>query len=596
MRLWLFFLPICAAAGATLLSEAEEISQMYSREIAKASPPSRFPLAENCLQLSSVWFSVDLQHLKTGESEKPLDLFSSEKIWQILKEIGFDGVQFGNLREEGKLSVNPKWGGDWTRVEMNAQKKSVSLIGDLIGNSMAPGADFQEAIRNVGEYPNLFQLVEIDPADWKLLPRVPSNAQEANIPWLSIQELHKRGYVPEKFSPWIKESDWNATAKVVGKDGKTRRWIYLKEGKNNPVFAWLSPSFAAYRLAAGDALEGAFRLGQRIFQIDGAIPSIAEEMLSLWVRKIGAYSAATTDGTLDSIKKTSADLALDTATRPALLHALIAEDAEALRMIYRIFLEEGIEAKRLVHVLQPFDKYVCDWIELMKQPKKTYKYRDEQITGELLLRRLLKDDLFRLGSKENIPLTTWVDYCAKSIGIKDFDSHKEEISSAHLFLAFAYAMQPGAFSLSAADLLGALPNQTGSLDLMGASSGTLYASLPVQMKNSRSFAARLKAILAARRESNIAAGELIAVPNSARPSTLLLVHRLPGSRFIQLLALNFGRKESVESIEMPEIRQTSAIDLMSNLAEEKVFASGSFSFILPPLSGRAFYFQPKYYD
>ena len=596
MRLAVCFLPLFAFCGPpTMLSQAEQFSAMYAQEIAKAAPPSPFPLADNCLQLASVWFSVDLGQLSVPKGRGALELFGTDELWGALADLGVDAVWMEHLRAPGQLGVDPKWGGDWSKIDAGAHKRGVALIGDLVGNATAPGIDFQQALQNVGDYPNLYQLIEIDPKDWKLLPPAPMGDYETNIPWLTIQELYKKGYVPEKFNPYIKESAWNATTKIPGTDGKVRRWIYLKEGKNNPVLAWLSPSFAAYRLAAGDALQGSFQLGQRIMRLDGAMPQIAQDTLSLWVRKIGAYSTVTTDGTVEALKKATADLAYDAATRPALLHALIAEDAGALQMIYRLFLELGIESKRLVHVLQPFDESVCDWVELMQNPKRKFRYHEEQITGELLRRRLMKEDLVRLESPERIPLTTWVDFCARALGVKDFEKHREEITRAHLLLAFAYAMQPGAFSFSMADLLGALPEETTSLDLMAPNSATLYSSLPTQMKNPRSFASQLKAILASRRESNIAAGELFAVPVAAHPGTLLLIHRLPNSGFIHLLALNFGRKQVGESIELPQIRNTTAVDLMSNLAEEKVFSSSGFSFILPPLSGRAFYFQPKYY-
>ncbi len=220
MKPLLFFLPICAAAGATMLSQAEEASAMYAQEIAKTAPPARFPLAENCLNLSSVWFSADLAQLASDEAEGALDVFCREDIWSALKEIGFDGLRLEGLREPGTLSIDPKWGGEWTKAAAMAQKQSIALIGELVGNAVAPGADFEEALQNVGDYPNLFHLVEIDPKDWKLLPPVPSNGYETNIPWLTIQELHKKGYVPEKYSRWTKTSAWNATTKIRCADGK----------------------------------------------------------------------------------------------------------------------------------------------------------------------------------------------------------------------------------------------------------------------------------------------------------------------------------------------------------------------------------------
>ena len=597
MRILFCLCPILAfSAPETMLSQAEEISQIYSQQVAKSAPPSPFPMAENALQVSSVWISLSLNDVFVKKNESALSLFNKDDVWQTFREIGIDGVRMEALRKEGQIGIDPKWGNLWPQIIQLSRNQNISLIGDSLGNATIAGADFQKALQNESDYLNLYNLVEIDPQDWKLLPTIPKGSSQTNVPWLTIQELHKLGYVPRDFTPYTKESAWNATDKVLGIDGKTRRWIYLKEGENNPVLSWLSQSFTAYRLATSDALNSTRELGERILHLDGKTPWIAQETLALWIRKIGAYSAVQTDGTLLSMKSASADLVYEVATRPALLHALITQDARALRMMYQLFLDSGIDAKRMVHSLQPFDQYACDWVELMHAPKKKFQYAQEQITGEILKARLLKEDLLQLG--ENTPLkpSTWVDHCARAIGVKDFKSHEEEITNAHLLLAFTYAMQPGAFSISAADLLGALPNGAENLNLFETNPKNLYASLPCQLQNPRSFASKLKMILQARRDSNIATGELILVPQTQNPGTLLLLHRLPNSRFLHLLAINFGRKAVTESVEQPDMSQTSAIDILSGLAAEKVFSSASFSFTLPPLSGRAFYFQPKYYD
>lgn len=586
MRLLFYVCPLLVFAGpqTTMLSQAEAISELYSKEIAKALPPAQFPLATAALSLSSVWFSLDLATQKT---ENWLPFLTQDETWQILNEIGFDGVHIQNLRNGGQIGLPRLAANIWPQILKKSQDLRIALIGDLIGNATIAGVDFQDALQNIGDYPSLYHLIEIPSTDWALLPPIPYGYSETNIPWLTLQTLQKKGYVPRNYNPYIKESDWNATDKVTGKDGKIRRWIYLKEGNNRPVLAWLSPSFAAYRLAAGDAVNICKEFGTQIIQLDGKIPGIAQNMLSLWVRKLGCFSATLTNGTLQSMKNASTDLMYDAITRPALLHALIAQDAEALRMIYRLMLNHKIDAHRMVHVLQPFDQYACDWVELMQSPKMKFRYYEEQITGEVLKNRLLKEDVLRLGSFDQIPPTTWVDHCARALNVKDFEKHSKEISHAHLLLAFTYAMQPGAFSISLDDLLGTMPNHP---------EGGLYGDLPRQMKNGRSFSSKLKAILQARRESNIVNGELIEVMLSPHPGTLLLLYRLPSNRFMYLLAVNFARNEVIESIEREEISQTTAIDLMSKLSVEKVFSSASFSFNLPPLSGRAFYFQPKYYD
>src|SRR3990167_301818 len=190
--------------------------------------------------------------------------------------------------------------------------------------------------------------------------------------------------------------------------------------------------------------------------------------------------------------------------------------------------------------------------------------------------RLLKEDLARLGEKTSVPQCTWTGYCAAALNVKNADQHKEQILEAHLLLAFFYAMQPGAFSFSAADLLGALPIQTHSLYLMGPNETTLYPSLPTQMKSTRSFASQLKKICDVRRDNDLASAELIDVPNTPHRNVLLLIHRLKKSSTIQILAINFGKTDAQESIEMPQFRQTTAINLMTGLAENKPLDSSSF--------------------
>lgn len=601
----LLFMPL-ALFGSSMLLEAELLEKKYAPTIAKTPPPSLLPQTEPLLNAASIWFILDLNTLQIPKETSALEILSQEPFWDILQDLGIDGLYLKGLKTgnsaQTTLDINPKWGPqEWPKITMNAQKRSIGLIGDSIGCATGLTQDFELALQNIGDYPTLYHLIEIDPTDWKLLPQLPIGAKAVNIPWLALQELYKKGYVSEKSQPYVKQSDWNATGKIAGTDGITRRWIYLKQNQNNPVLSWLTPSFATNRLASGDALNMVYNLGQKIHCLDAAMPIIARITQSLIVRKISGFTVQKNSHNLQELKNSPCDAAIDTLTGPALLHALITEDTQILRLIYRLMLEESISQRSLVHTLVPFDPFVRDWTEFASNPKKNYTYFEEQITGELLRQKLLKEDLFRLNlSREEIlPLSTWTGYCALTPSareLKDFEKKGKEIQKAHELLAFAYAMQPGIFSFSAADLLGALPPEAMSLDLMGSNPGTLYGAIPLQFRNPRSFASKLKKILSIRENSHIAQGELIAVAPVRNQSTLLLVHRLPKSRFIQLLALNFGRETSIEKIEREEIQQTSAIELLSSLTQKKVFDSGTFTFELPPLSGKVFLFQPKYFD
>jgi maltose alpha-D-glucosyltransferase/alpha-amylase len=584
----------------SMLFEADLIAKRYQLEVAKAPSPSRLRRTDACLDAASIWFTIDLHEVAVSEGRSVFQMLGSEELWDYLREIGIQAVDLKGLKKGGVyrtgLGLDPRWGteAEWNRIALNAERKGILLIGESIGSNTGMAADFYLALKNYGEYPGLYQMVEIPEADWKWLPKIATGHAMANIPWLKLQELNRKGYVPVGQDPYVKTSQWNATAKIAGVDGVLRRWIYRKENRTDPTIDWLDPSFTGIRLASADILDSFYRLKAKIFELDAEIGDNAKETLSLWVRKLGGFSAEQTTGGIASVKESPADLAFDSLTQGALLHALIAEDAEALRLIYRLLIEEEIESKRLVHVLQPFDRNACEWSEWISSSKKKFVYYDDQMTGDALKNRLLREDLAKVGG-ERIPLSTWTGYCASALGVQDFEKSAAKIAKAHLLLAFFYAMQPGAFSFSTADLMGALPSQTPCLDLMGPNSDTLYSCLPNQFKNCRSFALRMKQMLQVRRDHALEKGELAAVLPSKNRAVLLLLHRMHGTGFLQIQAINFGRTAAKEWIEMAPFRNTTAIDLMSGHFEEKSFESASFLLELSPLSGKVLLFQPKYY-
>jgi hypothetical protein len=157
-------------------------------------------------------------------------------------------------------------------------------------------------------------------------------------------------------------------------------------------------------------------------------------------------------------------------------------------------------------------------------------------------------------------------------------------------LAFANAMQPGAFSLSSWDLVGALPVpgeavkeqlrdddyrwiNRGGVDLMGANPSAagsasglpkaqaLYGPLPGQLRDPDSFASGLKRLLAARKKYAVAEGELLSVPEAKSTGACLLVMRLPGEGRLAVTALNFGREAADEELDLASVPGLSADEL-----------------------------------
>src|SRR5262249_28150042 len=137
--------------------------------------------------------------------------------------------------------------------------------------------------------------------------------------------------------------------------------------------------------------------------------------------------------------------------------------------------------------------------------------------------------------------TTFAGFLAPALGVRDpyhaTAAEVERVRQGHLLLAAANALQPGVFSLSSWDLVGALPIpeeavqvrmadgdyrwvNRGGVDLLGASPKTtesafglprapaLYGPVPAQLKDPKSFVARLKQLLAARKKVRLAEGEL----------------------------------------------------------------------------------------
>jgi hypothetical protein len=564
-----------------MLSQAEDLTGRFCAEIAKAPPPLKAPQPQSCLDAASIWFSIDLQEVAAPAFET----LAQEELWDMLRTVGVEGIYLKGMKTGGEfrtaIGLDPKWGNGWDELGSMLQKKGLALIGDTMGNSTGLGADFFAALKNKER--GLYHLIEIEKRDWKLLPETGPSTSFANVPWLTLQELQKKGYVPEQFTPYVKESAWNATGKVCCDDGVVRRWIYLQSNGTDPALDWLNGSFAACRIAAGDLIDSVFCVGQKIVKIDAKIQDSAKETLALWIRKLGSFSVLETAGGIDELKKSSTDLMCDIATRPALLHAIIAEDAEALRLMYQLFLDEGIEMKRLVHTLQPFDQFVCDWSELATHPRRRFPYYEEVLTGDALRNRLLKEDLLRLGGPPN---GTWPALCMRAFG------QRADITKVHLLLALFYAMQPGVFSFSASDLLGTLKEQP--LNLTGPNEGTIYPSLPAQMQNGQSFAMQLRNILSARKESGIESGELVSIPRTKDKGLLILVFRLRNG-MTQLSALNFGSAPVQQTIDLPSIRQTTAIDLISGQSMAKPLDSSQIRLDLPPLSGKMIRFQTKYY-
>jgi len=316
----------------------------------------------------------------------------------------------------------------------------------------------------------------------------------------------------------------------------------------------------------------------------------ANHVIASTVRKVGGFTFQELNLGIEDIRDTGrvgADLSYDFVNRPAYQHALITGDTEFLRLTLRTSLEVGVDPASLVHGMQNHDELTYELVHWSTvHAADTYAFRGREVTGAELGEAVRQDmvagitgeaaDYNHVFTTNGIACTT-ASVIAASRGHRTLDSigdgDVEMIRRAHLLLAMFNAWQPGVFALSGWDLVGALPVpveqvaalvdtgdtrwvERGAHDLMDvapdattSASGmprarVLYGPLPAQLADERSFASRLKGLLALREAHGIATATQLDVPAVAHPGMLVLVHRLDGgdptrSAGLQVTVLNF---------------------------------------------------------
>ena len=99
------------------------------------------------------------------------------------------------------------------------------IIDDIVPGHTGKGPDFRLAEMGVGDYPSIYQMVEIPPEHWHLLPPVPAGKDSVNLDLAAEDRLQQAGYIAGRMQrvifhePGIKDTNWSATAPVPGPDG-----------------------------------------------------------------------------------------------------------------------------------------------------------------------------------------------------------------------------------------------------------------------------------------------------------------------------------------------------------------------------------------
>lgn len=568
------------------------------------------------------------------------------------------------------LEVDPKIGSEeeYRRMVKVAAERGGLIAGDLVPLHTGTGADFRLAQRAYKDYPGMYTMVEVGRDDWGVLPKVDGPWKVAHLPREAAEELTRKGYLPGVINSNDADKDarkwtgWSATGEVEGADGKARRWVYLHYFKpSQPALNWLDPTFAAQRAVGGDVIKTVHVLGARVVRLD-AVPFLGIEpkekkpetlhylhplsvsgtnYLAFLTRKLGGRSFHELNVPLEELKRFTRDgpdLSYDFFTRAQCLHALLTGEAAPLCLAFRWLLDAGIQPVTLVHDLQNHDEITYQLVEPEHRKDETFTLRGEKVTGKEMREKMLRQMREKVSGKaapynklyrpeKDGVATTFTGFIAPALGVRDpyraSDAERERVKRGHLLLAMASAMQPGVFSLSSWDLVGALPisEETvekrtadgdyrwvnrGGVDLTGANpkatasafglprAEALYGPLPEQLKDPKSFASQVKEVLAGRKKYRIAEAEVLAVPEAKSPAVCLLVMKTPEGA-IAVTALNFGREEVEEELDLADVkglkgeklRGREVVDAVTGRAAGEIAESGRLKVRLEALSGKA---------
>jgi trehalose synthase len=505
--------------GQSMLAAAKSSATQFVGQGSMWQNPYAEPNPRAAIAKAPNWLTLYPLSMITKRGCSFLGTLGDGDLWKALQLVGITAVHTGPVKRAGGISgweATPSIDGHFDRISNQfddqfgtesefrtmctvAAAHGGAVIDDIVPGHTGKGADFRLAEMRVDDYPGIYHMVEIPRDDWHLLPEVLPGRDSTNLDVAAEQLLTEAGYIVGPLQrvifnePGVKNTNWSATAPVLGPDGHEHRWVYLhyfKEGQ--PSLNWLDPTFAGMRLVIGDALHSISDLGSTALRLDAngflgveksvdgpawseghPLSEAANQLIGSMVRKVGGFTFQELNLAIDDIKTTSRrgpDLSYDFVNRPAYHHALATGDTEFLRLTMSEARRLGVDPASLVHALQNHDELTYELIHFdALHSADSFPFRDTVLTGSelaALIRQELIDTLTGEAAAYNSVFTTngisstTATVIAASLGLPDLgqltSENIEDITRAHLLLAMYNAWQPGVFALSGWDLVGAL--------------------------------------------------------------------------------------------------------------------------------------------
>lgn len=667
----------------SMLQQADHYAAAVSGSQRQWNGPYLHPAPDTLTAVASDYLTLYPRSYLTSAGRSVLGTLAESALWSALSQLGITLVhplaieRAGQVMEQGVVAsidggfdrisyeIEPSLGTeqDFKRLVQVARQHGAMVVGDIIPLHSGLGYDFRLAEMNQQPYPGMYDMIEVPARDWALLPPVADPWGVAVITRERADALIHAGYMPGKIAVLVGSAEsvdwsgWAATGEVQGVDGKVHRWIYAHLFEpGQPKYNWMDPSYAGRRSQLGDLVRQVVGLDVRFHRLD-AVPFLGLEPhrgsadmqsymtelsiagtndLAYSARRLGAWTWVELNipsaSYLDFMKH-GADFGYDFFTRAETLHPLITADARLLRQAHRALLDSGIRHNTLIHALQNHDEITYQLVDL--RAREQVRYGQQVLNGAALAERVLLQaqravagdaapyNLLYRPERDGIA-TTYAGFIAAALGIEPYHATPEQvelIKHAHVLIARITAFQPGLFSLSQWDLVGALPLDRstveervlggdvrwinrGAIDLMGDATTsvtadaipraqTLYAPLPRQLQDPRSFASQLVQIIRARKAYGIAQASVVDVPELEDDALCMLVMALPTDvGGVAVSVANYGRAPAKLTVDLSAIEARigplSGLprDILSNEDLEAI-RDHRFTLTLEALSARA---------
>ena len=225
----------------SMLADATTFAKQFSGQGSMWQNPFANPDPRAAIEKASVWFTAYPISMITKPGTSFLGTLGDEDLWEAFEAIGIDGVHTGPVKRAGGIvgweptpaSTATSTGSAPRSTRRSAPRRSSgrmcevaaghggTVIDDIVPGHTGKGADFRLAEMKVGDYPGIYHMVEIDPKDWHLLPKVAAGKRLGQPRRRGRGPAGQAGYIIGRmqrvifYEPGVKDTNWSATAPVA---------------------------------------------------------------------------------------------------------------------------------------------------------------------------------------------------------------------------------------------------------------------------------------------------------------------------------------------------------------------------------------------